>query len=74
MGKASFSKGFAKEKIAEGRAPMVARLDTGDTIIDFETSFPKDRAWKIYNLLAALADEDISPKDAFEKAFNKTSA
>ena len=73
MGKATFTKGFANERLAEGRAPMVARLCTGDTIIDFETSFPKERAWNVYNFLANIAREDVSPKDAFEKAFNETS-
>lgn len=72
MGKASFTKGFAQERLAEGRAPMVARIDTGDTIIDFETSFPRERAWNVYNLLAKLADEDITPKEAFDKTFGVT--
>jgi hypothetical protein len=72
MGKATFTKGFANERLAEGRAPMVARLCTGDTVIDFETSFPKERAWKVYNFLVSVAREEVSPKDAFEKAFNET--
>ncbi len=71
MGKASFSSGFAKEKLSEGRAPMVARINTGETIIDFETSFPKERAWKLYNFISYLADKNISPEDAFKKAFGQ---
>jgi len=47
MSKATFTAEFAKEKLSEGRAPMVARLVTGDTIIDFETSFPRDSIWHV---------------------------
>lgn len=67
--KASFSKGFAKEKIDEGRSPMVAKLDTGGTVIEFETSFRQDRSWKMYHFLIALANDDVSPEEAFKEAF-----
>lgn len=67
--KASFSKGFANEKLAEGRSPMVAKLDTGDTVVEFEMSFRKDRSWKLYHFLIALANDDVSPKEAFLEAF-----
>ena len=69
MAKASFSAGYAKMKLALGRSPMVARLHTGDTIVEFETSFPKDRAWLIYQFLQKMADEKTSPVDAFNETF-----
>jgi hypothetical protein len=71
MGKASFSQGFAKEKLAEGRAPMVAKMETDSTIINLETSFPMDRAWKVHLFLMQIADEKIEPIDAFKKAFEE---
>lgn len=71
MGKASFSKGFANEKRSEGRAPMVARLITSDTIIDFETSLPADRAWPLHRFIQLLADKSTSPEKAFKEAFKK---
>lgn len=74
MGKASFSKGFAAEKLSEGRAPMVARLNTTDTIIDFETSFPADRAWPLYRFIHLLADKSQSPEKAFKEAFTSHAA
>lgn len=74
MAKASFTKGFAKARLDEGRAPMVGRLLTGDTTIEFETSFRQDRAWAVHNFLASLARNEVSPKEAFEKAFKETSA
>lgn len=72
MGKSSFSKGFAVEQKANGRAPMVARIDTGGTIIDFETSFPREHAWHVYNFIAKLS-ESLSPQEAFEKSFGRKS-
>lgn len=73
MGKASFSKGFANEKLSEGRAPMVAKLNTGDTIVEFETSFPADRAWPLYAFIQKLADKSKSPNKAFAEAFKDVS-
>jgi hypothetical protein len=72
MSKTSFSKGYAKEMLSKGRAPMVSKIDTGETIIHFETSFKQDRAWKIYHFLIAMADDSVSPKEAFNEAFTKT--
>ena len=48
---------------------MVGKINTGETTIEFETSFPKDRAWKIYRFIQGLANEDVSPKESFERAF-----
>jgi hypothetical protein len=70
--KASFTAGFAKQKLAEGRAPMVAKFDTGDTIIELETSFPKDRAWKLYRFISGVADQDKNPEDVFKETFGET--
>ena len=66
--KASFTKGFADARLQEGRAPLVAKLDTGDTVVEFETSFPLKYAWQIHRFLSAMAT-DNSPKEAFEYAF-----
>ena len=66
--KASFTKGFADERLKEGRAPMVAKLDTGDTVIEFETSFVKSHAWPVNRFLSALASGK-SPEEAFEYGF-----
>jgi hypothetical protein len=66
--RASFTKGFADEKLKEGRAPMVAKLDTGETIVEFETSFPKEHAWPIHRFLSAMASGK-SPKEALQNAF-----
>ncbi len=66
--KASFTKGFADARLEEGRAPLVAKLDTGETIVEFETSFPKEHAWPIHRFLSAMASGK-SPKEAFEYAF-----
>ncbi len=69
MGKAVFTKGFAKERIAEGRSPIIARIDTGETILDLEASFPKDRAWKVFRFISNISDERMTPQEAFDKAF-----
>lgn len=69
MAKASFTKGFAAQKLAEGRAPMVARLNTGDTIIELETSFPIGRAWDLYRFLNQLSHESVTPQQAFDETF-----
>lgn len=69
MAKASFTKGFAAQKLSEGRAPMVARLNTGDTVIDFEMSFPIGRAWQVYRFLNQIAHESVTPDEAFKEAF-----
>ena len=69
--KASFSKGYAADKLAQGRAPLVGRLNTGDTIVDFEMSFPKERAWQLYNFLIELSDQATTPQKAIDEAFNE---
>lgn len=70
--KASFSQGFAKEKLAENRAPMVAKLETNSTVVNMEISFSMDRAWKVHRFLLQVADEDIAPQQAFDKAFSES--
>jgi hypothetical protein len=50
---------------------MVAKMETDSTIINLETSFPMDRAWKVHRFLMQIADEKIEPIDAFKKAFKE---
>lgn len=69
--KASFSCGFEKAKLAEGRSPIVAKINTGDTVVEFEMSFQKERSWRLYHFMIALADDDISPEEAFKEAFDE---
>ena len=66
--RANFTKGLADARLEEGRAPMVAKLDTGDTIVEFETSFLKEHAWPVHRFLSALASGK-SPKEAFTYGF-----
>lgn len=71
MGKASFTSGFAKRKLAEGRCPVVGKIETEDTTISFETSVPKDLAWSLYRFVANIADGNTSPQEAFKNAFEE---
>jgi hypothetical protein len=66
--KANFTAGFADARLEEGRAPMVAKLHTGDTVVEFETSFLKKHAWPLHRFLSALA-RGKSPKEAFTYGF-----
>ena len=49
--RANFTTGFADARLEEGRAPMVAKLHTGDTVVEFETSFLKKHAWHLHMVL-----------------------
>lgn len=69
MAKSSFTAGFAKARLAEGRAPMVAKIDTGRTTIEMEMSCMQDRATIVHKFLTHICNDDLSIKEVIDRTF-----
>jgi hypothetical protein len=68
MGRATFTKGFQKQAVSEGRRAVMVKIDTESVSIQAEISVRKDQAGKLWRFIQTLATCD-SPTAAYAAAF-----